>query len=1362
MRFNNILFKGNLSLTRSLKKFVLSGFLVAACNLQANAQYCTPTYDNGCSFQDDLNGFTLTGQGASTISDLNTACGPNNGYEDRTSVIPPVDLMQGGSYSGTVSTSYAFGGEYVKIWIDFNNNNAFDLSEDLTGNLGSFDAATPQAFTLNIPLTAPVGTHRMRARVVFSPSGSIDPCNNESFGETHDYLVNILPAPPCAGQPTITGVTPAGPITSCAGAQQSLNMSIAVASGYTIQWQQSVNAGASWTNVGTASTNYTFTVAGTAWYRVYVTCNNSNLSDTSAHVVVNATPPVYASIPYFQDFETWTNYCDVLDIPGGTAVNWTNNPATGDESWRRDDQGGTANWNNQWGAYNPASISGQHSARFSTSSATSGNPGNLDLYLDCSQQTGDKAVYFYYINDNSFSGGDSLTVWLSTDGGSSFAQLGTYDSAFFWKKQVLPIASNSAQTLLRFQGKNLNFDFTDIGLDSVYVAAPCTGAPVAGMLIPAGPISDCPGKTFTFSTQGATTAGNLTYQWQQSLNGTTWTNIAGTGSISFTTPQLFDTIHYRLVVICNGSNLSDTTNEVTLNITAPTYAALPYVQGFETWSSFCDVLDVPSMNWLNTPATGDQSWRRDDQGATANWIGPTGGAYTPVSMEGSHSARFHTWFANWSSFGDLDLFVDCSVPGNKELQFYHINPSGTDELQIWLSTDGGSTFSMLQNWTSAANWTFRMVPIASTSTQTIIRFRGVSDFSDDIGIDDVKVLLPCAGTPTAGVVDSLAPCSGQNFVLTSTGTTLAAGITYQWQESLNGTTWVNSTNGNMASLNANITTPTWYRLIVNCTNSNIADTSAPRLLQLGAFYYCYCQSAATNTLDDDIGNFEVETYPSSTSVFTNGVASPLTNNPAAINTYTDFTNLGPVNLYKKDVYRFNITQINEQGFFPSSVAIYLDMNRDGIFDPIKEKIMQKVTSNTTNPPQQVNDTFRIPDTAKVGITGMRIVLVEGAFALPSPCIQYGFGETEDYLAYIDYPPCDGSTNPGTAMISDTILCPGFPFIVSDTSHEKYRSGLTWIWQSSTDNINWTDIPGTDSLDTIQQVSGSVPMFYRLKMNCSFSSSSTYSNSVHLALYPAYQCYCQSYADGGANDISDVGAFSIGNFIVNSGGPHLNNPVANKSYSAHGDNSDFVLLYTDSVYNLAAYHIMRSAAHQDAKVTLFIDYNNNFQYDVPEERVWTGFTSVANAFITSNVTIPNTAVKDVITGMRLIINNDTGPNVPSDEACGIYTSGETEDFPVMIKAKGSLGISGISSLSDFTLFPNPTTGKFSLRVNAGMTMGTLKVRVSTIAGQEVYSREFTPQSKHFITEIDLGDKASGVYLVEISDGNSQGIKKLMVK
>src|SRR5690606_1506134 len=113
-----------------------------------------------------------------------------------------------------------------------------------------------------------------------------------------------------------------------------------------------------------------------------------------------------------------------------------------------------------------------------------------------------------------------------------------------------------------------------------------------------------------------------------------------------------------------------------------------------------------------------------------------------------------------------------------------------------------ATFNMLQNWTSAANWTFRMVPIASTSAQTIIRFRGVSDFSDDIGIDDVKVLLPCAGTPTAGVVDSLAPCSGQNFVLTSTGTTLAAGITYQWQESLNGTTWTNAANGNMASLNA--------------------------------------------------------------------------------------------------------------------------------------------------------------------------------------------------------------------------------------------------------------------------------------------------------------------------------------------------------------------------------------------------------------------------------------------------------------------------------------------------------------------------------------------------------------------------------
>src|SRR5579862_1249314 len=70
----------------------------------------------------------------------------------------------------------------------------------------------------------------------------------------------------------------------------------------------------------------------------------------------------YASLPYTQDFENWINLCDSLDAPDSS---WSNTPLFGDNSIRRDDQGGAGQWDapNSNG-YIPTSFHGSHSARF--------------------------------------------------------------------------------------------------------------------------------------------------------------------------------------------------------------------------------------------------------------------------------------------------------------------------------------------------------------------------------------------------------------------------------------------------------------------------------------------------------------------------------------------------------------------------------------------------------------------------------------------------------------------------------------------------------------------------------------------------------------------------------------------------------------------------------------------------------------------------------------------------------------------------------------------------------------------------------------------------------------------------------------
>ncbi len=115
-------------------------------------------------------------------------------------------MIQGGTYSGTLNTTY--GSEYVRMWIDSNNDGTFSNSEQVyasPGSIATYSATT--SYSIAIPANAPVGLHRFRVRnaYLYDPllpsyaSSSIPPCATLYYGETRDYLVNILssiPPPP--------------------------------------------------------------------------------------------------------------------------------------------------------------------------------------------------------------------------------------------------------------------------------------------------------------------------------------------------------------------------------------------------------------------------------------------------------------------------------------------------------------------------------------------------------------------------------------------------------------------------------------------------------------------------------------------------------------------------------------------------------------------------------------------------------------------------------------------------------------------------------------------------------------------------------------------------------------------------------------------------------------------------------------------------------------------------------------------------------------------------------------------------------------------------------------------------------------
>jgi hypothetical protein len=268
---------------------------------------------------------------------------------------------------------------------------------------------------------------------------------------------------------------------------------------------------------------------------------------------------------------------------------------------------------------------------------------------------------------------------------------------------------------------------------------PCAGTPTAGASTSTSTSLGCAGIPFTLGLSGSVLASGLSYQWQSSPDNLTWTNITGATSQSYTTTQTQAIRYYRCVITCTsgGANANSTSIQVN-SVTGPTYATLPIVESFEnTWSNSCGSRDVPNAFWTNSPATGNNSWRRNDDGTSAAWTS-TNGAYSPAS-DGNFSARFHSNNATAGSSGNLDVFINANTASlNKRLKFDYINTSGTDSLSILISTDGGTTFARLDSAGLAASWRTKTIFFSTLSATTVIRFKGVSDFgTTDIGIDNI-------------------------------------------------------------------------------------------------------------------------------------------------------------------------------------------------------------------------------------------------------------------------------------------------------------------------------------------------------------------------------------------------------------------------------------------------------------------------------------------------------------------------------------------------------------------------------------------------------------------------------------------------
>lgn len=161
-------------------------------------QVCIPVALNGCNI-DGIKQFILnTIEADDGGNGCNTEPGTSpNGYADRTDLSTELSNIEGSNVYTLRAQQNWTGGpgvEALSVWIDFNDNGDFEDSEQLIAGefFQSFNEL--EDFTLTIPVGAPLGSFRLRAKAIdTSANGDVNnPCTDFSFGEVQDYTVVIV------------------------------------------------------------------------------------------------------------------------------------------------------------------------------------------------------------------------------------------------------------------------------------------------------------------------------------------------------------------------------------------------------------------------------------------------------------------------------------------------------------------------------------------------------------------------------------------------------------------------------------------------------------------------------------------------------------------------------------------------------------------------------------------------------------------------------------------------------------------------------------------------------------------------------------------------------------------------------------------------------------------------------------------------------------------------------------------------------------------------------------------------------------------------------------------------------------------
>lgn len=794
----------------------------------AYSSSCTPTYTYGTGWGDYISWVNL-----GNIDNTTSASG--NPYYTYYSSLS-TDLTVGKTYTVKVSfgSYYQDNRNYIAVWIDYNQDGSFNST---TEKLGTVQLSAFQTGSINfsVPATAALGTTKMRVREVWNVS-NIDPCLNYGYGETEDYVINILD--PCATPPTAPTATGA---TICVGSSQTYTLAASGASaGDKYVWYSSATA-TSALKTSSSYTDNTYTTGTlTATTNYWVAIMNSYGCESERTQVSVVYPSTSSDSQTTAGTDSWIGHVykrlDTASQPPSDYNAFTNyyGHITEAETFGEDFDGAGTCFSVLSGTGSNDIYSGYFAVRFRMNSTKTGiYVANISSDDGARLQVDGVQVYNKWI-ERGYTTDQKILFQLS---GSSNLLLEYYEStgdnlATFDSFQKVPNSLSNTDDVTYCQNETAS----QISANNAY-----TDSPVS-------------------STSGF----SVSYQWQSSSTGTAgWSNISGATAQNYTpSTTTAATVYYRRILSVARTNpgMSSATtatdsNSGVIKITVNSVTTITG-QPSSTSQTVCQGGSFSPISVVASGANLTYQWYRNTSASTI------GG--TALSGNGATSATYtpQTTTVGVTYYYYCVVTGACSEATSSFSGAFLVNPTTVITSQPSTSSQTicqGGTFTSISVTTTGVGLTYKWyrTTSASPSGGSLMSGNGATSsvYTPQPGTSGTTYYYYCVVAGTCGTVNSsisgaflVMPattissqpsttsrtvCQGGTF--SSISVTASGGsLTYQWYSNTSA-----STSGGTALTGNGATTRTY----------------TPQAATAGTLYYYCVVAGSCGTVTSSISGF---------------------------------------------------------------------------------------------------------------------------------------------------------------------------------------------------------------------------------------------------------------------------------------------------------------------------------------------------------------------------------------------------------------------------------------------------------------------------------------------------------------------------